>query len=182
MLVGEQPGHKEDDVGRPFVGPAGGVLDQALERAGIVRDDVYVTNVVKHFKWERRSKRRIHKRPSTEEIRACRPWLDAEIAAVRPEVLVCMGASAAQALLGRQFRVTCQHGQFVDSTLAAFVSATLHPSAILRARDAASRAQMFDELVDDLRTSAAPLGTRRSRPRGAGEGRSAGSPRRVEAP
>jgi len=88
ILVGEQPGHKEDDLGRPFVGPAGGVLDQALERAGIVRDDVYVTNVVKHFKWERRSKRRIHKRPSTEEIRACRPWLDAEIAAVRPEVLV----------------------------------------------------------------------------------------------
>jgi uracil-DNA glycosylase len=151
MLVGEQPGDREDLAGRPFVGPAGKLLDGALADAGIDRDLVYVTNVVKHFKWERRGKRRIHKKPNTEEILACRPWLDAEIGAVRPSVLVCMGASAAQALLGRTFRVTAQHGRFVESELAPFVTATLHPSAILRAGGDQERDRMLHDLVADLR-------------------------------
>jgi DNA polymerase len=153
MLVGEQPGDREDLSGRPFVGSAGSILDRALGEVGISRDSVYVTNVVKHFKWERRGKRRIHKRPNGEEIRACRPWLEAEIRAVSPRVLVCMGASAAQALLGRGFRVTREHGRFVESPLAPFVTATLHPSAVLRARDEASRTRMYEELVGDLRTA-----------------------------
>jgi uracil-DNA glycosylase len=136
MLVGEQPGDREDREGEPFVGPAGRILDAALERAGIARDDVYLTNAVKHFRWEARGKRRIHRKPSLAQIAACRPWLDAEIATVRPEILVCLGATAAQALLGAAFRVTKQRGELLDvGELDPLVLATIHPSAILRARD-----------------------------------------------
>ena len=154
MLVGEQPGDAEDLAGHPFVGPAGRLLDQALEEAGIDRRRVYVTNVVKHFKWEPRGKRRIHAKPNTAEIGACRPWLDAEIAVVRPAVLVCLGATAAQALLGKDFKVTRQHGELVDSPLADFVTATVHPSSILRAPDNRSRRDAMRAFVDDLRTVA----------------------------
>jgi DNA polymerase len=136
MLVGEQPGDQEDKQGHPFVGPAGRVLDTALDEAGIDRTDVYITNVVKHFKWMARGKRRIHKKPNLSEIRACRPWLESEIDVVRPLAIVCLGATAAQALLGPQFRVTKQRGEFVESPLAPFVMATIHPSAILRADEA----------------------------------------------
>src|SRR5919109_3265714 len=139
MMVGEQPGDAEDVAGHPFVGPAGRLLDRALEEAGIDRGRVYVTNVVKHFKWEPRGKRRIHAKPNAAQIAACRPWLEAELALVRPRVLVCLGATAAQALLGRQFRVTRQRGEWVDSDLAEHVTATIHPSAILRQRDDESR-------------------------------------------
>ena len=149
MLVGEQPGDREDVEGRPFVGPAGRLLDKALERAGIQREDVYLTNVVKHFKWRPRGKRRIHQKPNAEEIRACRPWLDSELEVVQPQALVCMGATAAQALLGRGFRVTRQRGQFVESPLAPLVMATFHPSAILRMEDD-ERQEAMDELVGDL--------------------------------
>jgi len=151
MLVGEQPGDKEDLAGRPFVGPAGALLDAALEEAGIDRDQVYLTNVVKHFKWEPRGKRRIHKKPNGVEITACRPWLEAEIAVVQPRVLVCLGATAAQALLGAKFRVTQQRGQFVPSTLAELVSATVHPSSILRAPTDEARRSERARFVDDLR-------------------------------
>ena len=154
MLVGEQPGDAEDLAGHPFVGPAGRLLDQALEEAGIDRRRVYVTNVVKHFKWEPRGKRRIHAKPNTAEIGACRPWLDAEIAVVRPTVLVCLGATAAQALLGKNFKVTRQHGELVESPLADFVTATVHPSSILRAPDDRSRRDAMRAFVDDLRTVA----------------------------
>jgi uracil-DNA glycosylase len=149
MLVGEQPGDREDIEGRPFVGPAGRVLDTALEQAGIDRSRVYVTNVVKHFKWRPRGKRRIHQKPNMEEIAACRPWLDAELERVKPRVLVCLGATAAQALLGRQFRVSRQRGEFVDSPLAERVTATVHPSSILRTDDDSREAAMAD-LVKDL--------------------------------
>lgn len=132
MLVGEQPGDKEDLAGEPFVGPAGQLLDRALVSAGIDRKTVYVTNVVKHFKWEARGKRRIHKKPNLSEITACKPWLEAELQVVKPKAVVCLGATAAQALLGRQFRVTAQRGRFVESDLAPLVSATVHPSSILR--------------------------------------------------
>jgi uracil-DNA glycosylase len=135
MFVGEQPGDQEDKLGRPFVGPAGKIFDQALEEVGIDRSRVYVTNAVKHFKWQPRGKRRIHQKPNAAELAACRPWLDAELAAVKPRVLVCLGATAAQALLGRTFRVTKQRGTPVDSPLAEIVVATIHPSAILRAED-----------------------------------------------
>jgi uracil-DNA glycosylase family protein len=149
MFVGEQPGDKEDLAGRPFVGPAGRVLDDALEAAGIDRKLAYVTNAAKHFKWEARGKRRIHAKPSWSELAACRPWLDAELAAVRPKVLVCLGATAAQSLLGRQFRVTKQRGQWIDSDLAEHVTATIHPSAILRQRsDEARRAEMAAFIAD----------------------------------
>jgi uracil-DNA glycosylase family protein len=158
MMVGEQPGDREDIEGRPFVGPAGRVLDQALERSGIDRDLVYVTNVVKHFKWRPRGKRRIHQKPNLEEVRACRPWLDAELALVRPRVLVCLGATAAQALLGRDFRVTRERGRFVESALAERVTATVHPSSILRAGDDDSRAAAMEDLVADLRVVARELG------------------------
>ena len=153
MLVGEQPGDREDLAGKPFVGPAGRLLDEALEKAGIERDDVYVTNVVKHFRWESaaRGKRRIHKKPRTWEIQACRPWLDAELAEVRPEVLVCLGASAAQALLGRDFSVTRQRGEFVSSTLAPRVMATVHPSSILRAPDSETRRSEMNKFIADLK-------------------------------
>jgi uracil-DNA glycosylase len=135
MFVGEQPGDQEDKAGRPFVGPAGRIFDQALEQVGIDRSSVYVTNAVKHFKWQPRGKRRIHQKPNAAELAACRPWLDAELTVVQPRVLVCLGATAAQALLGRAFRVTKQRGTPVDSPLAEVVMATIHPSAILRAED-----------------------------------------------
>ena len=151
MMVGEQPGDAEDVAGHPFVGPAGRLLDRALEEAGIDRSRVYVTNVVKHFKWEPRGKRRIHAKPNAAEIGACRPWLDTEIALVKPRVLVCLGATAAQALLGRTFRVTQHRGTFVPSTLAPFVTATVHPSSILRAPDDEARRQEMKEFVNDLK-------------------------------
>jgi uracil-DNA glycosylase len=159
MLVGEQPGDREDLAGKPFVGPAGRVLDNALEEAGIERDDVYVTNVVKHFRWEgaARGKRRIHKKPRAWEIQACRPWLDAELAAVQPEVLVCLGASAAQALLGRNFSVMRQRGELVSSSLAPKVIATVHPSSILRAPDSESRRLEMRKFVADLKKVARVL-------------------------
>ncbi len=153
MFVGEQPGDQEDKAGRPFVGPAGKLFDQALEDAGIDRGKVYVTNVVKHFKWVGRGKRRIHQKPNWSEIAACRPWLDGELAAVEPRVLVCLGATAAQALLGRQFRVTRDRGKPVDSDLAEHVLATIHPSAILRG-DPESREQEYAALVADLKVVA----------------------------
>lgn len=150
MFVGEQPGDREDLEGRPFVGPAGQLLDRSLEQAGIDRDEVYITNVVKHFKWEPRGKRRIHKKPNLEEISACRPWLEAELDLVEPEILVCLGATAAQALLGASFRVTKQRGTFVDSPLAPAVTATVHPSSILRAPDDATREIETEAFVRDL--------------------------------
>ncbi|MFN2471555.1 MAG: UdgX family uracil-DNA binding protein [Gaiellaceae bacterium] len=153
MFVGEQPGDQEDVQGRPFVGPAGNLLDKAMEEAGVDRSLAYVTNVVKHFKWQARGKRRIHQKPNAAETAACRPWLEAELAVVKPRVLVCLGATAAQALLGRQFRVTQQRGQLVESPLAPTVIATIHPSAILRADDA-DREREYAGLVDDLRTVA----------------------------
>jgi uracil-DNA glycosylase len=151
MLVGEQPGNDEDLQGRPFVGPAGKLLDQALVEAGIDRNEVYVTNVVKHFKWEPKGKRRIHKKPNAREIAACRPWLEAELEVVQPEVLVCLGASAAQALLGRDFRVSQQRGQFIESPLAPHVMATVHPSSILRAPDDETRRTERKRFVEDLK-------------------------------
>src|SRR5919202_2252564 len=140
MFVGEQPGDQEDRQGHPFVGPAGRVLDEALQLAGIDRATVYVTNAVKHFKWEARGKRRIHKRPNAEEIAACRPWLEAEIAVVGPEIVVCLGATAAQALLGRDFKVTRKTGKFVEGLMGPVFTATVHPSSILRAEDEEARA------------------------------------------
>jgi uracil-DNA glycosylase family protein len=164
MLVGEQPGDQEDRVGRPFVGPAGRILDQALDAAGIDRSRVYVTNVVKHFKWAagERGKRRIHKKPRYSEIHACRPWLDSELEVVKPQVLVCLGASAAQSLLGRDFRVSERRGQFIDSPLAPLVMATVHPSSILRAQDDQSRHEQMGAFVDDLRKVAAALKGKRA--------------------
>jgi uracil-DNA glycosylase family protein len=150
MLIGEQPGNEEDLQGKPFVGPAGRLLDEALERAGIDRRQTYVTNIVKHFKWEARGKRRIHKKPNSTEIEACRPWLEAEIATVKPRIIVCLGATAAQALLGKQFRVTRQRGEFIPSMLAPFVIATVHPSSILRAPDERTRHQEMRRFIEDL--------------------------------
>jgi uracil-DNA glycosylase len=158
MLVGEQPGDAEDLAGHPFVGPAGKLLDRALEQAGIDRGSVYVTNVVKHFKWEPRGKRRIHAKPSAGEISACRPWLETEIALVRPHALVCLGATAAQALLGKSFRVSKQRGEFVESSLAPLVIATVHPSSILRAPDDESRRTEMERFVADLEKVARELG------------------------
>lgn len=152
MFVGEQPGDQEDRTGRPFVGPAGKLLDQALAAPGIDRTQVYVTNVVKHFKWtpSERGKRRIHKKPRSSEIQACRPWLVAELSSVRPRVLVCLGATAAQTILGKDFSVTRQRGKLVDSDLAPFTIATVHPSSILRAPDEQSRRQQMRAFVEDL--------------------------------
>jgi uracil-DNA glycosylase family protein len=149
MFVGEQPGDQEDLQGKPFVGPAGKLLDDGLEDAGIDRSQVYVTNVVKHFKWQGRGKRRIHQKPNWSEIAACRPWLEAELEVVEPRVLVCLGATAAQALLGRDFRVSRQRGVPVDSDLAEHVLATVHPSSILRA-DEDQRELEYRAFVDDL--------------------------------
>jgi uracil-DNA glycosylase family protein len=157
VLVGEQPGNDEDLEGRPFVGPAGKLLDRALDTAGIDRTRVYVTNAVKHFKWVPRGKRRIHQKPNAREIAACRPWLDGELAAIHPRVLVALGATAAQALLGRAFRVSADRGRFVPSPLAPRVLATVHPSSILRAPDDESRRREMDRFVDDLRVVAAAL-------------------------
>ena len=151
MLVGEQPGDQEDLAGQPFVGPAGRLLDRALADAGIDRASVYVTNVVKHFKWEPRGKRRIHKKPNASEIAACRPWLDTEIHLVKPRAIVCLGATAAQALIGRQFKVTAHRGELVASPLAPIVLATVHPSSILRAPDDETRHEEMKRFTDDLR-------------------------------
>ena len=151
MLVGEQPGDAEDLAGHPFVGPAGRLLDRALEEAGIDRRVVYVTNVVKHFKWEPRGKRRIHAKPNAAEIGACRPWLETEIALVKPRVLVCLGATAAQALLGKAFKVSRQRGEPVPSPLAPVVGATVHPSSILRAPDEETRREEMRRFIEDLK-------------------------------
>jgi DNA polymerase len=153
MLVGEQPGDQEDRQGYPFVGPAGKLLDDALESAGINRADVYVTNAVKHFKWSpaERGKRRIHKKPRYSEIHACRPWLDAELRIVKPQILVCLGATAAQALLGRKFSVMRQRGQLVESPLARHAMATVHPSSILRAPDDNARRLQRRDFINDLK-------------------------------
>jgi uracil-DNA glycosylase family protein len=158
MLVGEQPGDGEDRAGRPFVGPAGRMLDQALEEAGIDRDLAYVTNVVKHFKFERRGRLRLHKKPNAEQVHACFPWLEAELAVVQPEVLVLLGATAAQALLGSSFRVSRQRGELLDSDLAPRVLATVHPSSILRAPDEEARTLAYKGFVADLGVVAAALG------------------------
>lgn len=155
MLVGEQPGDQEDIAGKPFVGPAGKLLDKALDEAGIDRKKVYVTNAVKHFKWEPRGKRRINKKPNAAEIAACRPWLDAEIAAIKPKVIVCLGATAAQALLGKDFRVTQHRGEFVETTLAPHVAATVHPS--LRAPDENARHEEMARFIADLKKIARAL-------------------------
>jgi uracil-DNA glycosylase len=151
LFVGEQPGNEEDLTGKPFVGPAGRLFDDALEEAGIDRKQTYVTNVVKHFKWEPRGKRRIHKKPNAVEIKACRPWLEAEIAMVKPKVIVALGATAAQALLGPKFRVTKQRGEFLESTLASYIMATVHPSSILRAPNDETRRLEYRRFVDDLK-------------------------------
>jgi len=151
MLVGEQPGDQEDIQGHPFVGPAGKVLDQALAAAGIDRKETYVTNAVKHFKWEPRGKRRIHKKPNSMEINACKPWIEAEIEVLHPAVIVCLGATAAQALLGRQFRVSTQRGVWVPSPLAPFVMATVHPSSLLRAPDDETRRREMERFIEDLK-------------------------------
>jgi len=151
FFVGEQPGNEEDLTGHPFVGPAGRLLNEALAEAGIDRTQTYVTNVVKHFKWEPRGKRRIHKKPNSSEIAACRPWLEAEIGMVKPKVIVCLGATAAQALLGPKFRVSKQRGQFIESTLAPYIMATVHPSSILRAPDDETRHLEKRRFIDDLK-------------------------------
>src|SRR6185369_12062260 len=160
MLVGEQPGNSEDLEGKPFVGPAGGLLDKALAEAGIDRSKVYVTNVVKHFKWEPRGKRRIHKKPNAGEIQACRPWLDAEIRVVKPRAIICLGSTAAQAVIGPKFRVSIQRGQFVQSDLAEFVTATVHPSSILRAPTDDARHRETARFIDDLKKIRAAIEAR----------------------
>ena len=157
LFVGEQPGDQEDRAGRPFVGPAGRLLDEALDLAGIDRSLAYLTNAVKHFKWEARGTRRIHAKPAWSEQMACRPWLEAELTVVQPAVLVCLGATAAQSLLGKQFRVTKERGRWLDSELAQHVTATIHPSAILRQRDDESRHAEMDAFVRDLKLVASVL-------------------------
>jgi DNA polymerase len=159
MLVGEQPGNDEDLAGHPFVGPAGRILNDALEQAGIDRARTYVTNVVKHFKWEPRGKRRIHAKPKAGEISACRPWLDAEIGVLRPRIIVCLGATAAKALLGNSFRVSVDRGRFVPSDLAPLVTATVHPSSILRETDSRARREAMQAFVRDLKNVRARLRT-----------------------
>jgi len=151
IFVGEQPGNDEDLAGKPFVGPAGKLLDRALIEAGIDRDEVYVTNTVKHFKWEPKGKRRLHKKPNGREIAACRPWLEAELAVLKPKVLVCLGATAAQVLLGKEFRVSQQRGHFVESELAEHAVATVHPSSILRAPDEETRHEEMAQFIADLK-------------------------------
>jgi uracil-DNA glycosylase len=151
MMVGEQPGDREDLEGRPFVGNAGKLLDRALRDAGLDRSEIYLTNAVKHFKWEARGKRRIHKKPNTDEINACRPWLDAEIAVVKPQVIACLGATAAQALMGRAFRVTAERGKFFESPWAPYLTATVHPSSLLRLTGEGERLREYDRFVADLK-------------------------------
>jgi len=160
MMIGEVPGDQEDRQGHPFVGPAGAVLDKALAAAGIDRHEVYVTNIVKHFKFEPRGKRRIHKKPNALQIAACRPWLDAELAVIRPEIVVLLGATAAQGILGRNFRVTQHRGQWVQSKIAPFVLATVHPSSILRAQDDESRHRELAQFIADLKPVAQQLSRR----------------------
>ena len=151
MLVGEQPGDEEDRKGLPFVGPAGRLLDRALEAAGVDRNDLYVTNAVKHFKWQLRGKRRLHKTPAQREVDACRQWLEREVAAVKPRVIVALGATAARSVISKDFKVTTMRGQFVESPLAPCVFATFHPSALLRLKDEAEREAVFGQLVGDLK-------------------------------
>ena len=151
MLVGEQPGDEEDRKGLPFIGPAGRLLDRALEAAGVDREEVYITNAVKHFKWEARGKRRLHKTPAQREIDACHLWLERELATVKPHVVVCLGATAAKAVISKTFKVSTQRGRFVASAAAPYVFATLHPSALLRLRDDAEREAAFDAFVEDLK-------------------------------
>jgi DNA polymerase len=153
MLLGEQPGDYEDGAGKPFVGPAGKIMDQALEEAGIDRGEVYVTNAVKHFKWEPRGKRRIHQKPNSREIAACRPWLEAELRIVKPKLVVAMGATAAQTIFGPTFRVTRERGKVLSSKLAPRVLATVHPSSLLRQPDEASRQREYKHFVADLRAA-----------------------------
>jgi len=157
LLVGEQPGNEEDLAGKPFVGPAGRLLERALDEAGLDRRLAYLTNVVKHFKWEPRGKLRIHSKPNAREIRACIPWLEAELAAIRPEIVVCLGATAARALLGPGFRVTRDRGTWVESPLAPRVTGTVHPSSILRAPDSETRREEMRRFVEDLRKVARAL-------------------------
>lgn len=152
MLVGEMPGDREDREGRPFVGPAGRVLDRSLDEAGIARDETYITNVVKHFKWERQGGRRLHKTPNAREVKSCLPWLEAEIELVEPHVLMLLGATAARRLLGRDFRVTKQRGEFVESELAPHVTATVHPSSILRSRTDEERREGRRRFIEELKT------------------------------
>src|SRR5437867_9490779 len=162
MFVGEQPGDQEDIQGRPFVGPAGKILDKALEAAGIDRKQVYVTNAVKHFKWEPRGKRRIHKKPNSLEITACKPWLEAEIEVLKPDVIVCLGATAAQSLLGKDFKVSTQRGIFIESPLAPYVMATVHPSSLLRAPDDETRRRETQRFTEDLKRVHEALGKRKA--------------------
>jgi uracil-DNA glycosylase family protein len=154
ILLGEVPGDEEDKQGKPFVGPAGRLLDDCLDEAGIARDDVYVTNAVKHFRWEPRGKRRLHKKPTSRQIEACRPWLHAEILVIKPDVVVCLGATAAQAMLGRDFRLTKHRGEFFHSDEVDWITATYHPSAVLRAPDKTARDRMRAEFVEDLQNAA----------------------------
>jgi DNA polymerase len=154
ILVGEVPGDEEDKQGHPFVGPAGRLLDEALEEAGIDRDEVYITNAVKHFRWEPRGKRRLHKKPSSRQIEACKPWLQAEILVIKPKVIVCLGATAAQGMLGRDFRITKQRGKFFRDEEGRWITATYHPSAILRAPDKEDRRRKRAEFVEDLHKTA----------------------------
>lgn len=154
LLVGEQPGHEEDLQGKPFVGPAGRVLDEALSAAGISRSETYVTNVVKHFKWSPRGKRRLHEKPSSREISACLPWLETEIDLVKPEVLICLGATAAQALLRKDFKVSVERGRLIQSAFAPYALATIHPSFILRQRTASERQRELERFTEDLRVVA----------------------------
>src|SRR3954470_10155843 len=160
VFIGEQPGDQEDRQGAPFVGPAGAMLDKALEDAGIPRTDVYLTNAVKHFKWEPRGKRRIHKKPRASEIKACRPWLEAELRAIKPQLVVCLGATAAQSVLGSQFKLMQNRGRMAASPLAEHVIATIHPSAVLRAPDAEGRRAAYASLVADLKVVAKALKSR----------------------
>jgi uracil-DNA glycosylase len=158
LFIGEQPGDKEDLAGRPFVGPAGALFDKALEEAGIDRSKVYVTNAVKHFKWEPRGKRRIHKKPNAVEIAACRPWLQAELQVIKPRAIICLGSTAAQAVISPKYRVSVQRGQFVKSELAEYVTATVHPSSILRAPSDEARRMERARFVNDLKKIRAALG------------------------
>lgn len=157
FFVGEQPGDQEDRQGRPFVGPAGRLLDETLEAVGVDRGNIYITNAVKHFKWEPRGKRRLHKKPSVRELAACRPWLDAEIEAIQPRIIVCLGATAAQSLLGREFRITRQHGELLEFEARRHILATWHPSAVLRVPDSTARKTKREELIADLRMAATVL-------------------------
>jgi len=161
-LLGEQPGDEEDRQGKPFVGPAGRLLNEALEEAGIARDDVYVTNAVKHFKWTPHGQRRLHAKPTSREIAACRPWLKAEVRSVEPEIIVCLGATAAQSLMGSAFRITRERGKILHAAWAPALLATYHPSAVLRAPDYESREKLRKEVVADLRVAARHLSRRGS--------------------